>query len=173
MMPCSSAYQKSIPKPIKANGIKWLELKYAATKTALENFRAYITHQDELKQTDSKSENQAQIKGWLIQWKEFNLLIHMSILLDVVGQVRRLTFALQTKNHGPGKQVCRIHDFTQAMTKLQMSIENTLDEEDKPTTYYKWSPKIKYHSEGNVKTADAIGLQDLTERHSKELAFPH
>ena len=59
------------------------------------------------------------------------------------------------------------------MAKLQMSIENTLDEEDKPTTYYKWSPKIKYHSEGNVKTADAIGLQDLTEMHSKELAFPH
>ena len=54
-----------------------------------------------------------------------------------------------------------------------MSIENTLDEEDKPITYYKWSPKIKYHSEGNVKTADAIGLQDLTEKHSKELAFPH
>ena len=75
----SVAYQESIPKPTKANGTRWLEHKYSAIKIALENYGAYITHFEELTQTDSSWEKRAQIKGWLKLWKEANLTVNMSV----------------------------------------------------------------------------------------------
>ena len=125
-----------------------LQHKYAAIKIALENFGAYITYLEQLTQTDSKPEKQAQIKGWLIQWKESNLLLYMSVLLDVLAPLLRLTLALQAEKHNQVKQVCCIQDFTWTMAKLQTAIENTLDYEDKHITYYK-----RFRDSLTVKTA--------------------
>ena len=61
----------------------------------------------------------------------------MSVLLDVLAPVRRLALALQAERHDRVKQDRPIHDFTWTMAKLQIAVENTLDEEDKHITYYK------------------------------------
>ena len=57
------AYQDSIPKPAKANGTRWLECKYSAIKTTLENFWLYMIHFDELVQTDSNRKKKNSDKG--------------------------------------------------------------------------------------------------------------
>ena len=61
----------------------------------------------------------------------------MSVVLDVLAPVWRLALLLQAEKHNPVSHLCGIQNFTWAMMKLQIAVENTLDEEDKRITYYK------------------------------------
>ena len=80
----SVAYEESITKPIKATGARWLEHEYYAVKIVLENFSAYKTHFEDLAHNDSGWEKRAQIKDWLNLWKEANLLVNLSVYLDIL-----------------------------------------------------------------------------------------
>ena len=135
----SVAYEESIPKPAKATGTRWLEHKYSAMKIALENFSACVTHFEDLAHTDSGWEKGAKIKGWLNLWKEANLPVNLSVYLDILVSLRCLSLGLQAEKHDPVQHFRRIQEFAWTMAKLQIVIDNSLDDDDDDEciTYYK------------------------------------
>ena len=50
----ADAQQKSVPKPTKAGGTRWLDFKYNAIKNALDHYGVYLTHVEELANTDTQ-----------------------------------------------------------------------------------------------------------------------
>ena len=61
----------------------------------------------------------------------------MSVYLDVLPPMRRLSLSFQKHLHDPVKAVRRVHEFTWIMAKLQVLIENTPDSQDSIMTSYK------------------------------------
>ena len=61
----------------------------------------------------------------------------MSIYLDVLSPMRRLSLSFQNNLHDPVKAVRRVKEFTWTMAKQQILIENTLDSKDSIMTSYK------------------------------------
>lgn len=66
----AQAHEESIPKPTKAGGTRWINHKYRAMKNALDHYGVYMTHIEELAITDSQPKKRAEIKGFLLKWKE-------------------------------------------------------------------------------------------------------
>ena len=72
----------------------------------------------------------AQIKGWLILWKEANLPVNLSVYLDILAPLRHLSLELQAKKQDTVQQVYYIQKFAGTMVKLQIVIETMLDADD-------------------------------------------
>ena len=51
----------------------------------------------------------------------------MAIFKDILSPLRRLSLSMQHENHDPVKIICCINEFTWAMSKLQLIMENSLD----------------------------------------------
>ena len=56
-------YEKTIPKPTKANGTRWIDHKYRAMKKVLDNYGAYMTHLESLSHTDSQVHKRSEMQG--------------------------------------------------------------------------------------------------------------
>ena len=97
----------------------------------------FLTHVESLSHTDSNAEKRAELRGFANKWKDASLPIYMSIYLDILSPLRRLSLGFQQELHDPVKAVRRIQDFTWTMIKLQILIENDLDSPDSRLTYYK------------------------------------
>lgn len=106
------------------------------SKIVLENFSAYKTHFEDLAHNDSGREKRAQIKDWLNLWKEANLLVNLSVYLDILPPLQRLSLGLQEEKHDLVQHVRRIQELAWTMAKLQIVTDNTLDD-DKHIAYYK------------------------------------
>ena len=50
----NNAYEKSIPKPTKAYGTRWVDFKIQAMERILGNYEPYITHLEQLAHSDSQ-----------------------------------------------------------------------------------------------------------------------
>ena len=53
----SEAFEKSIPKPTKADGTRRTDFKFRAMEKVLENYCPYMTHLGQLAHTDSQLKN--------------------------------------------------------------------------------------------------------------------
>ena len=53
-------------------------------KIMLENYGAYISHVESLSQTDSQALKRAELKGYLLKWKDASIPISSAIYLDVL-----------------------------------------------------------------------------------------
>ena len=81
-------------------------------KIALKNFGTYITHFEDLAHTDSGWVKRAQIKVWLNLWKEANFPVNLSVYLDVLAPLRRLSLGLQVEKHDSVQHVRHIQELT-------------------------------------------------------------
>ena len=50
----SEAYDKTVPKPSKATGTRWIDHKYRAMELFFKHFGPYVSHFEQLPQTDSQ-----------------------------------------------------------------------------------------------------------------------
>ena len=123
----NDAYEKSIPKPTKAYGSKWVDFKCQATERIFGNYGPDMTHLEQLAHSDSQPKKREEIKDYLNKWQDAGYVIHMAIFIDILSTLRRLSLSMQHENHDPVKIICHINEFTWAMSKLQLIVENSLD----------------------------------------------
>ena len=121
------AWEQSITKPTKPYGTRWIDHKIRAMKVALDNYGLFISHIESLSSTDSQATRRAELRGYLLRWKDAVIPVHMAIYLDVLSPLRRLSLAFQQDIHNPVKAVRRVVEFTWTMSKLQLLIEGSLD----------------------------------------------
>ena len=78
--------------------------------------------------------------------------------LNILPPLWCLNLGLQSEKHDPVQHVCCIQEFAWTMAKLQIIIDNTLDDDDdEHITYYKCfrdSLTLKTVEEGPDKTFD-------------------
>ena len=87
--------EKSIPKPTKADGTRWINFKYQEMEKVLSNYSPYMTHLEQLAHTNSQPKKHEEIKGFVNKWKDASYLMHISIFIDILSLMRRLSLSLQ------------------------------------------------------------------------------
>ena len=127
----NDAYKKSILKPTKAYGTWWVDFKFQAMERILGNYGPYMTHLEQLPHSNSQPKKQEEIKGYLNKWQDAGYIIHMAIFIDILSPLRRLSLSMQHENHDPVKIIRCINEFTWAMSKLRLIMENSLDGNEK------------------------------------------
>ena len=87
----SEAFEKSIPKPTKADGTRWIDFIFWAMEKVLENYGPYMTHLEQLAHTDSQLKKREEIKGFVNKWKDTGYLMHIAIFIDILSPMCRLS----------------------------------------------------------------------------------
>ena len=132
----NDACEKSIPKPTKACGARWVDFKFQAMERILGNYGPYMTQLEQLSHSDSQPKKREEIKGYLNKWQDAGYIIHMAIFIDILSPWRRLNLSMQHENNDPVKIIRCINEFTWAMSKLRLIVENSLDgKENQVNTY--------------------------------------
>ena len=86
-----------------------------------------MTHLEQLAHSDSQPKKREEIRGYLNKRQDAGYIIHMAIFIDILSPLRRLSLSMQHKNHDPVKIIRHINEFTWAMSKLRLIVENSLD----------------------------------------------
>ena len=84
-----------------------------------------MSHLNELCETGSKPEKLAVIQGFLCRWTDENYPLYISLYLEVLLPIHRLSASEQKEEHDPVKAVKRIKDFSLMMNKLQTFIDSS------------------------------------------------
>ena len=82
---------------------------------------------EQLAHSDSQPKKREEIKDYLNKWQDAGYVIHMAIFMDILSPLRRLSLSMQYQNHNPAKIIRRINEFTWAMSKLRLIMENSLN----------------------------------------------
>ena len=61
---CEKTYDKTIPKPTKASGIRWIDHRWRAMEILFKNNNACISHLNQRYFTDSQALKQVEIKTY-------------------------------------------------------------------------------------------------------------
>ena len=77
-------YERSIPKPYRLYGTRWIAHKLKAMETVLQNYGVFMQHLESLTQTDSQALKRAELVGWAKKWMDAKYPIHLAIYLDVL-----------------------------------------------------------------------------------------
>ena len=109
----------------------------------LENYGPYMTHLEQLAHTDSQLKEHEEIRGFVNKWKDTGYLMHIVIFIDILSPMRRLSLSLQRDKHDPVKINRRLNEFTWAMSKLSLIIENALDENDDGQVKHVSKPSVR------------------------------
>ena len=94
------------------------------------NFKLLKEYWEILKQqvySNSQPKKRDEIKGYLNKWQDAGYVIHMAIFIDILSPLQRMSLSMQHENHDPIKIICCINEFTWAMSKLRLIVENSLD----------------------------------------------
>ena len=113
----SKAWEKSVPKPSKSHGTRWIDHKLKSMQIVLENYRVFLAHVEYLSQTYSQAQKRSELKGYYQRWTDTSIPVHMAIYLDVLSPLRRLSPGFQQELHDPVTAICCIQEFTQTMIK--------------------------------------------------------
>ena len=100
-------------------------------------YGAYMSHIQSYGSTNSSTEKLAEFKGFLKQWKDALISFFISVYLDVVASLRKLSIGFQQEKHDRVKVIHQIQKFAWAMSKLQILIENNLSSLDCNLTFCK------------------------------------
>ena len=121
----AEAREKSVPKPSKSYGTCWIDHKLTSMKIMLENYGAYISHVESLSQTDSQALKRAELKGYLLKWKDASIPISLAIYLGVPSPLKWLSLSFQQELHDPVKAVRYL-----TMVKLKLLVDEFLENPD-------------------------------------------
>ena len=145
----SEAYEKTITKPTKAHGTRWIDHKYRAMERVLDNYGPYIAHLQSLCHTDSQALKRAELVGQAKKWKDATYPMYMAIYLDILSPIRRISITMQSDFHDPVKIVKRIKEFRWSMAKLVVVLDEVLDKEGSALTHFtKLMKEIKVKENG-------------------------
>ena len=64
-------------------------------KIVLENYGVFLKHVESLPPTDSHPVKRAELKDYVNQWKDAMYPIYLSIYLDILSPIRRLSLGFQ------------------------------------------------------------------------------
>ena len=87
----SEASEKSLPKPSKNHGTRWIDHKLKSMQIVIENYGVFLAHVESLSQTGSQAQKRSALKGYYQQWTDASVPVHMSIYLDALSPLRRLS----------------------------------------------------------------------------------
>ena len=130
-------YDKIVPKPSKAHGTRWIDHKYRAMEKVIDNYGIYIAHLESLSVTDSQALKRAELQGNVKKWSNALYPVYMSIYLDILAPIRRISVAMQQDVHDPVKVIRRIKEFGWTMSKLILIVEQSLSDNNVLTFYKK------------------------------------
>ena len=118
----SEPYVKVVPKPSKAKGTRWIDYKYRAMELFFAHFGPYMSHLEQLTQTDLQALKWAEICGLVKKWKNANFIINIAIYLDVLVPIKCLAVSLQEEVHNPVKafRKSNMTYFTLLMLKIEV-----------------------------------------------------
>ena len=80
-----------------------MDFKCQAMEGILGNYEPYVTHLEQLAHSDSQPKKRDEIKGYLNKWQDAGYIIHMTILIDILLPLRRLSLSMimQHESHDP------------------------------------------------------------------------
>ena len=96
----------------------------------------YMSHLEQLMQTDSQALKQTEICGLVKKWKNANSIINIAIYLDILVPIKRLSVLLQEERYNPVEAICRITEFTWTMGKLKCLIDEPLVQDKSSMTHF-------------------------------------
>ena len=114
----SEVYEKSVPKPAKANGTRWISHKFTSMNIFLKNYGIFITHLESLANTDSQALKRHEIEGYTKKWQNAKFPLHIAMYLDVLTQLKVLSASLQQEKRDPVYMLKNVHEFNWSMSKL-------------------------------------------------------
>ena len=129
-------YERSIPKPYKSYGTKWIAHKLKAMETVLQNYGVFMQHLELLAQTDSQALERAELVGWSKKWMDAKYPIHLAIYLDVLTPLKVLSLSFQKGKHDPVSAIRCINEFNWSMAKLKILIDQLLEDNSQRLTHY-------------------------------------
>ena len=144
----SEAYEKTITKPAKAHGTRWIGHKFRAMTKVLSNYGAYIEHLESLSQADSQALKRSELEGHSKKWKDAMYPMYMVIYLDILSPIRRISLAMQQELHNPVKVIKRIQEFNWTMTKLVIVLDEALSEGTVLTHCKKFLGSVEINADG-------------------------
>ena len=122
----SEVYEKSVLKPAKANGTRWISHKFTSINIFLKNYGIFITHLESLANTDSQTLKRHEIKGYAKKWQYAKFPLHIAMYLDVLTPLKVLSVSLQQEKHDPAYMLRIVHEFNWSMSKLQLLVKTRL-----------------------------------------------
>ena len=147
----SEIYEKSIPKPAKVGGTRWIAHKFRAMAIVLQNYGVFITHLESLAQTDSQALKKVEIEGFARKWQYAKFPLHLAIYLDVLTPLKVLSISMQKDEHDPVFMLRRMHEFTWTMSKLQILVQNSIDgTSNRLTNYTKFLQNVTENDDGDM-----------------------
>ena len=129
-------YERSILKPCKSYGTRWIVHKLKAMETVLQNYGVFMQHLESLAQTDSQALKKAELVGWPKKWMDAKYPIHLAIYLDVLTPLNVLSLGFQNEKHDPVSKIRRITKFNWSMAKFKILIDQSLDDNSQRLTHY-------------------------------------
>ena len=122
----SEIFEKTVPKPAKAGGTRWIGHKISALNVVLQSYGAFITHLESLAKTDSQDIKRAEIAGFVKKWQYAKFPLYIAMYLDVLLPLKVLSVGMQKEEHDPVLILRRLRDFNWTMVKLKLLVENSL-----------------------------------------------
>ena len=132
----SEIYEKSVPKPAKVGGTRWIAHKFKAMAIVLENYGIFISHLESLAHTDAQSLKRAEIESFAKKWKYAKFPLHLAIYLDVLTPLKVLSVSMQKDEHDPVAMLRRVQEFSWTMLKLKALVSSSLDGSSSGLTNY-------------------------------------
>lgn len=132
----SEIFEKSVPKPAKAGGTRWIGHKIRVLNVVLQNYGVFITHLESLAKTDSQDIKRAEITGFVKKWQYAKFPLYIAMYLDVLLPLKVLSVGMQKEEHDPVLILRRLRDFNWTMVKLKLLVENSLQGSTQRLTNY-------------------------------------
>ena len=132
-----------------------------------------MAHCESLSQTDSQAMKRAEIQGSVKKWTHASYPVYMSVYLDVLAPIRRISLAMQQEIHDPVKVIRRIKEFTWTMAKLILIFEEAIGDDNILTNYTKFLGDVEVDQDGkhlyqNVKLKKYNRTKNGVKQHYKE-----
>ena len=99
----SEAYDKSLPKPTRCNGTRWIDHKYKALEVLYDNYGIFIAHLEWLVQAHSQVLKWAEIEGFTKKMEVCKLYHSQSYLLRYSKPITRASSSTTARNSWPSK----------------------------------------------------------------------
>ena len=121
----SETCDKTIPKPTKALGSRWIDHKWKVIEILYKNYGAYISHLSNFLLAIPKPSSGQKIQEHVKKWKHACYTINIATYLDALTPIKHSALSLQQKIHDPIKALCKISEFSWTMAKLKFFIDES------------------------------------------------
>ena len=121
-------WELSVPKPSKKVMALagWIGRKVNLNEDNAGKLWSIYSHVEPLSQTDSQALKRAEVRGYLLKWKDASIPISLAIYVDILHPLKQLSLSFQQELHDPVEALCCIQDFNLTMVKLKLLEDKSL-----------------------------------------------